>query len=236
MTIKKKRLIKISQTKKMKNIQSVAIAMAICIAACNSNKVSESASTTDTSLSLTENHVDSSDHAEHDGDSHDHHHATHKAENGSERDTSLAKSGSVSIDKIVDNYLLLKNALAKDDAKAAANAGKSLLAALNSESTNAMNASTKIEYLDIAESAKENAEHIGDNADKIEHQREHFVILSQDMADLLKLFKTDRKLYQDFCPMYDGGNGAYWISEVKEIKNPYLGKEMPTCGSVKKEF
>lgn len=220
----------------MRNIQTVAIALAICIAACNSNKVSESTSTTDTASALTENHVDSSHHAEHGGDSHDHHHAVSKAETSTERDTSLAKIDFASIGKVIDNYLLLKNALAKDDGKAAAKAGKSLLAVLNSESTNPMDASTKKEYLDIAESAKENAEHIGDNADKIEHQREHFVILSNDMADLLKLFKTDRKLYQDFCPMYDDGKGAYWISEVKEIKNPYLGKEMPTCGSIKKEL
>lgn len=220
----------------MKNIQAVAIAMAIFIAACNSNKESKSTTTTDTSSGLIADHVDSSNHAEHDGDTHHHHHATGKADNGSETDNSFAKSDFASIGKIIDNYLLLKNALAKDDAKAAANAGKSLLTVLNSESTNSMAASTKKEYLDIAESAKENAEHIGDNADKIEHQREHFVILSEDMADLLKLFKSDRKLYQDFCPMYDGGKGAYWISDVKEIKNPYLGKEMPTCGSVKKEF
>lgn len=220
----------------MKSIQAVAIAMAIFIAACNSNKESESTSTTDTSSGLIADHVDSSNQAEHDGDTHHHHHATGKADNGSETNTSIVKSDFASIGKIIDNYLLLKNALAKDDGKAAAKAGKSLLGVLNSVSTNSMNASAKKEYLDIAESAKENAEHIGDNADKIEHQREHFVILCQDMADLLKLFNADRKLYQDFCPMYDDGKGAYWISEVKEIKNPYMGKEMPTCGSIKKEL
>jgi hypothetical protein len=26
--------------------------------------------------------------------------------------------------------------------------------------------------------------------------------------------------------------GAMWISEVKEIKNPYFGAQMFTCGSV----
>jgi hypothetical protein len=36
--------------------------------------------------------------------------------------------------------------------------------------------------------------------------------------------------------MYENGKGAVWISEYKEIKNPYLGTKMLTCGSIKKEF
>lgn len=94
----------------------------------------------------------------------------------------------------------------------------------------------KKEYLDIAESAKENAEHIGANAGKLDHQREHFALLSKDINDLIKLFGSKQKLYQDFCPMYNNGKGAIWISEVKEIKNPYFASKMPTCSSIKKEF
>jgi Cu(I)/Ag(I) efflux system membrane fusion protein len=30
--------------------------------------------------------------------------------------------------------------------------------------------------------------------------------------------------------------GAYWLSETKEIRNPYFGDKMMTCGEVKKEF
>jgi hypothetical protein len=32
--------------------------------------------------------------------------------------------------------------------------------------------------------------------------------------------------------MYDNGK-ATWLSEIKEIKNPYLGKKMDTCGAIK---
>jgi hypothetical protein len=32
--------------------------------------------------------------------------------------------------------------------------------------------------------------------------------------------------------MYKKGKGAFWLSETKEIKNPYLGKTMPTCGTI----
>lgn len=139
-----------------------------------------------------------------------------------------------SIDKIVTNYLALKNALTKDDTKAAASSGKTLYATFNAVKTNTIDAKLKKDYLDIAESAKENAEHIGDNAGKLDHQREHFVLLSKDVNDLIKLFGTKQKLYQDYCPMADDGKGAIWISEFKDIKNPYQGSKMLTCGSMKK--
>lgn len=139
-----------------------------------------------------------------------------------------------SIDKILTDYLTLKNALTKDDSKATAKAGKTLYATFNAIKTNTINAKQKKDYLDIAESAKEHAEHIGDNAGKIDHQREHFVLLSKDINDLIKLFGTKQKLYQDYCPMANEGKGAIWISEVKDIKNPYYGSKMLTCGSIKK--
>lgn len=148
-------------------------------------------------------------------------------------DTKVA-STPFSINEIVTNYLKIKNALTNDDAKTAANAGKSLFKVFAATSINSLTPSQKKEYLDIADDAKEHAEHIGDNAGKIDHQREHFAILSKDINDLIKLLGSNKKLYQDHCPMYDDGKGAIWISESKEIKNPYYGSKMLTCGSLKK--
>ena len=91
-------------------------------------------------------------------------------------------------------------------------------------------------YKDVEDDAKEHAEHIGMNAGKIEHQREHFDMLSSDMYDMVKVFGGGQTLYQDFCPMYNNKKGATWLSETKEIKNPYLGKKMPGCGSIKEEI
>jgi hypothetical protein len=36
--------------------------------------------------------------------------------------------------------------------------------------------------------------------------------------------------------MYNDKKGAIWLSETKEIKNPYYGKKMLTCGNVKEEI
>lgn len=141
-----------------------------------------------------------------------------------------------SIAPIVKDYLVLKNALVADNDRAAAKAGKQLFATLNKVDMKTIPANKHKEFIDIFENAKENAEHIGDNAGKIDHQREHLASLSKDVSDLIALFGTTQKLYQDYCPMYNDGKGTVWISEAKAIKNPYYGGKMLTCGSVKKEF
>ncbi|MBL4862038.1 MAG: DUF3347 domain-containing protein, partial [Crocinitomicaceae bacterium] len=59
---------------------------------------------------------------------------------------------------------------------------------------------------------------------------------SIDIIDLITLIGTDKHLYQDFCAMYNDGKGAAWLSETKEIKNPYYGNEMLGCGTIQKEI
>ncbi len=150
--------------------------------------------------------------------------------------TTAITPSNFSTKEVVGNYLKLKNALTKDDSKNAAAAGNSIVASLASLDANSLSASQKKAFTEIADDAKEHSEHIGSNAGKLEHQREHFEMLSKDMYDLVKAFGGGQVLYKDFCPMYNDNKGAFWLSETKEIKNPYLGKAMPTCGTMKEEI
>lgn len=151
--------------------------------------------------------------------------------------TKIVTSTSFTIDEILSSYLNLKNALVKDDSKGAANAGKALLAKFAKVDSNTiLNEKLKNKYNDITENAKEHAEHISDNAGKMNHQREHFALLSKDVHDLIKTFGTNQKLYQDYCPMYNDGKDGYWISEFKDVKNPYYGSEMLSCGRMVQAF
>lgn len=150
-------------------------------------------------------------------------------------DTMVAKP-SASIKEIVAGYLSMKNALANDNGNEAAAAGNTMVSAFQQFDTSLLTAGQKKTYEDLEEDAREHAEHIGKNAGNIPHQREHFDMLSKDMYELVKTFGGGQPLYQDYCPMYNNGKGATWLSEIKEIKNPYLGKKMPTCGSVKEEL
>ncbi len=143
---------------------------------------------------------------------------------------------SFSINEIVTSYLKIKNSLTKDDSNGASNAGKNLFKILNTTDTNNLTSNQKKDYLKIVNDAKQNTEHIKNNSGKIEHQRERFAMLSKNMNDLIKMFGTKQKLYQDYCPMYNDGKGGFWISEIKEIKNPYYGSEMLNCGTIKTTY
>jgi hypothetical protein len=142
----------------------------------------------------------------------------------------------VSVKEIVNAYLQMKNAFTEDNSTEAASAGKKLESAFKNFDKSALTAALKKTYEDVEADAKEHAEHISVNGGNIEHQREHFELLSKDIYDLVKAFGGGQVLYNFFCPMYKNGKGAYWISEIKEIKNPYFGKKMPTCGSIKEEI
>ena len=135
---------------------------------------------------------------------------------------------------LVANYLELKNALVADDKDGAAKAGGMMVSAFNDFETSSFGSEEQQELKDIIEDAKEHAEHI--EKSPIDHQREHFDVLSKDMIDLIAITGTEEKLYQDFCPMYNKNKGAQWLSATKEIKNPYYGAKMMGCGSVQKEI
>lgn len=149
--------------------------------------------------------------------------------------TTSSETG-ISTAAILSSYLKLKNALITDNDKEAAAAGKELVVSLASFDRASLTPEQSKTYADIADDAKEHGEHIGDNLGNIAHQREHFDMLSKDMYDLVKLLGTSQSLYVDHCPMYNNKKGAIWLSEVKDIKNPYMGKSMSTCGSVKEEL
>jgi hypothetical protein len=204
----------------MKNIILSAVAMAFVLVSCNQkNKEVET-----TNTPMMEN--DSTMNMEN---------STMTMDKNTEKSAS-AQSSNASINEVVANYLKLKNALVNDNSKEAANSGNALVATIGKVDMNSISKEQMKGYMDIADDAKEHAEHIGSNGDDIAHQREHFVMLSKDINDLIKTFGTSQKLYQDFCPMADDNKGAIWISEIKEIKNPYFGSQMATCGSIKKEF
>ncbi|RFS19454.1 DUF3347 domain-containing protein [Chitinophaga silvatica] len=133
---------------------------------------------------------------------------------------------------VIDQYLHIKNGLAGDNANDAANGGKSMAEALKKLDKNALTPEQQKLYVENEDDLKEHAEHIGKNEGNIEHQREHFAQMSEDIYSLVKAFGGGQPLYQDHCPMYDNNKGALWLSEVKEIKNPYFGGKMSNCGSL----
>jgi Cu(I)/Ag(I) efflux system membrane fusion protein len=73
------------------------------------------------------------------------------------------------------------------------------------------------------------AEKIMESED-ISTQRDHFKHLSAHLSKAVQLFGVGQTVYKQFCPMADDNAGAYWLSLSEEIKNPYYGSAMLTCG------
>ncbi|GHB87552.1 DUF3347 domain-containing protein [Persicitalea jodogahamensis] len=124
------------------------------------------------------------------------------------------------IDPALTAYYKVKNALVDSDAKTAATEAKRLATLLKkSEKTigsdayraaNAMSAST-----DIAA------------------QRAQLGSLTEGVYRAVKKAKPENTVYYAYCPMANNNKGGYWLSEKKEIANPYYGSKMLKCGSVK---
>ena len=144
----------------------------------------------------------------------------------------LKVNRSLTVTSILDNYLALKDALVDDNGKKAASSGKMLFDALGIFDLSGQPAPKQKELKDILDDAKENAEHISENGDKIDHQREHFEILGGDIKDLIVITGSDRTLYQLFCSLYDNNKGGKWLSASDKVKNPFFGGENKKCGRV----
>jgi uncharacterized protein YdbL (DUF1318 family) len=68
----------------------------------------------------------------------------------------------------------------------------------------------------------------------IEAKRKSFQMISDAMYDLVRTVRFDKEVvYHQFCPMAFNDAGAYWLSATADVKNPYFGKKMLTCGEVK---
>jgi hypothetical protein len=142
--------------------------------------------------------------------------------------TSVEPAVASYIKTLVTDYLGVKNALVNSNETEAATASGKMYEAMKGFDKSLLSADQKKIYDDIESDLKEHAEHISKS--KIDHQREHFATMSKDMYDLVKAFGAGMTLYHDHCPMYN--DGSMWLSETKDIKNPFYGDKMMTCGSV----
>jgi len=209
-----------------KTMYVLAIAV-LSLAACKNEKKQE------VNPDATEETMTKEMHKEEDGhnaDGHDHGSATTE----DDRNVTGTTEKNAATSQIIDSYLQIKNGLVATDKADAAKGGEAMVTAFSNFDMTKLSGETHEEYMEILESAKEHAEHIVKS--DMAHQREHFEALSIDINDLVTLLGTDKTLYQDFCPMYNDGKGAMWLSETEEIKNPFYGSKMMKCGKVQKQI
>lgn len=74
-------------------------------------------------------------------------------------------------------------------------------------------------------------------AEDIAEQRQSFEDVSTLIEAEIALQKiTSGTIYKQYCPMAFKGEGAYWLSDSKEVRNPYFGDKMLKCGTVASEL
>jgi len=129
---------------------------------------------------------------------------------------------------ILNDYYGVKDALVAGDAKAAAGKAGEMVKAIDGVDMKALAAKDHVAFMSLKEKLSFDARHISESTD-ISHQREHFMALSANMdAFAKKAHLSNDPVYEDYCPM----KKAYWLSNGAEIKNPFYGQSMLTCGKV----
>jgi hypothetical protein len=129
---------------------------------------------------------------------------------------------------ILQDYLVVKDALVASKIDVATVGAKKLSKSIQSLDANSLSSEEKNTFT----KQKSNLLKLSDGiatANDIEKQRSTFAELSVILWPIVKgSAKSDQTLFYDYCPM----KKMYWISADEAIKNPYYGSKMLTCGSI----
>lgn len=142
--------------------------------------------------------------------------------------TATAQKNIATFKPILIAYYDVKNALVNTDAAKAALVASQFVKVINGIDTKTLSAAELKSFIAVQNKLQQAAANIAATKD-INKQRDLFAGFSIDMYALAKEVKlSDQPVYQDYCPM----KKMYWLSNEKNIKNPYYGNAMLTCGSI----
>ena len=149
-----------------------------------------------------------------------------------------------SIDTLLGAYFKIKDAFVNADSNLAKTAATNLIILADSNKLIELKKDAEGIYqsaITQLSDVRANAESLVKQHD-ITEMRQDFRMIGESIYPLLKTINYDGKiLYWQNCPMAFGDEkDANWISNTKEIYNPYLGKNHPEfkgsmlhCGEVK---
>ena len=135
------------------------------------------------------------------------------------------------VKRIFDHYIHVKTGLVKGDFEEAGRGAKAILKVLRDFDKSLIPADQKKAYDKPPSELRVAATSIV-SAPSLAQQRVYFSDLSIAAYDLARSFGAGRTIYHAHCPMAFDNKGAMWLSEEKEINNPYYGNEMLECGIV----
>lgn len=145
--------------------------------------------------------------------------------------SSVAEPMQRNVSQFLDEYIKLKDAMVASDGQAAQTAANSMLQMANAMPVATLQGEQKSFAEERVDEAKLSLSRMADTND-LGEQRQHLELLSEATFALTKAFgAADQNLYYQHCPMAFNDQGAYWLSNNKEIRNPYFGDKMLKCGT-----
>ena len=135
---------------------------------------------------------------------------------------------------VFENYLKMKNAFVASDAGKVSQAAKTVSQSIKNVDMKLLNGNPGMgPWMKQLKTMNSAIQSIAKQSD-IAQQRKEFATFNQAFYHAIKAFglKGETAYYQ-YCPMANSDEGAYWLSETKEIRNPYFGEEMIGCGETR---
>jgi Cu(I)/Ag(I) efflux system membrane fusion protein len=137
---------------------------------------------------------------------------------------------------VFTSYVELKDAFVASDAGKVKDEAKQTDEALAKVDMKLLSGAAHNDWMNYLSPIQSSLKEIQAAAD-IEAQRKAFSNLSDNLYKSVKAFGLGGKeAFYEFCPMAFNNEGAYWLSDQEQIKNPYFGDKMLTCGSVKEKL
>jgi len=130
-------------------------------------------------------------------------------------------------------YLEVSAALAGDGLEGASAAVKETREALEAVDMTSLEGEAHMSWMKQLEGLNEALGKMGAARD-LDAMRAAFEPLSMELMQAVKTFgvASGDAVYQVHCPMAFDGRGADWLQGDKQVRNPYYGAAMLSCGSV----
>ncbi len=140
-----------------------------------------------------------------------------------------------SFGKVMTDYYSLKDNFVAENDTAINQLAKSMIISVDSIQLDALKGDTNIVATARTYTQGISAELKGLLGEKDrEEKRKSFQMVGEQLYDLIRTVQYDQAIvYHDFCPMAFNDQGANWLSNSRDIKNPYIPKKMLTCGEIK---
>ena len=137
---------------------------------------------------------------------------------------------------IFTEYLSMKDALTNDNLEDTKKEGTNILKTVEGLNMALFTGDSYGVWMSFSSDLKNALQHV-QHFKTLDEIRNAFYKVSNIMIALETTFDpNDEVLYILHCPMANNNSGADWLSKSKEVKNPYYGQSMLTCGKVTKEI